>query len=294
MDYIPIRVGTIRPEDPIHFDVYIKISDRFVHYLRTADSIDLERIKSLKKKGVTKLFIKLAQQEAYLQYLDVGLEGLADAKKPELSKIELSNSVLSSQAENAKEIIQNKASFEQSSLQVEKVIGFITSNKTYAKKMLESSGVSSGIMEHSVNVATLAVSLAPELGITDSNSLLTIGMAALFHDIGRTEGMSELEKLEHPAKAHELLNGKAYISSEVIDLIMNHEEIGEGLGYPSKKSIKTLPMPSQILNLCNHYDHFCISKGLSHAEATKPYFKDCVGLFDLKLITTLSALLKKA
>lgn len=75
-------------------------------------------------------------------------------------------------------------------------------------------------------------------------------------------------------------------------MIADHEEIGEAAGYPSKKRISQLPLPSQILNLCNHYDNYCQIKGVPPLEAMQSYFTDALGLFDLEHIKKLKEVLK--
>ena len=54
ISFVPIQLSTLVGDVPLTFDVYIKVDDRCILYVRTGDDIETDRLKSLKKKKVRK------------------------------------------------------------------------------------------------------------------------------------------------------------------------------------------------------------------------------------------------
>ena len=57
MDYTTIRVSTLRGDQKINFDAYLKIGEKMVLYVRQGDSFEGDRLKRLKEKKLKKMFI---------------------------------------------------------------------------------------------------------------------------------------------------------------------------------------------------------------------------------------------
>ena len=87
-------------------------------------------------------------------------------------------------------------------------------------------------------------------------------------------------------------DGGPYITPGIIEIIKNHEEAGEGAGYPGKKRLPTLPLPQQIFNLCNAYDRFCTQQRIAPTEGMQAFFQARVGHFDLNHLKLLISSLK--
>jgi len=88
-----------------------------------------------------------------------------------------------------------------------------------------------------------------------------------------------------------MLAGKAYISPRILGLILSHEELGEGRGFPDKKNLFSLPPSYQILSLANQFDHFATEKRLPLTSAIDPFFDEFGKHFDENLITILASIL---
>ncbi|MDR3606921.1 MAG: HD domain-containing protein [Oligoflexia bacterium] len=304
MIFIPVRINTLRPGHAVNFDVFIKIGERYIHYIRKTDPFDGDRIKSLKTKGVSKLYIPREGEVDYLKYLDEGLGELKNVKIDIRERSLFAQDSLITAAENAQASIASTETYRQSEQRILSVAEFLYGEKNALHEML-SSGVAKDIYEHSSHVSTLALKLASKVGITAEKDLKPLGMAALLHDIGKEgSGLDPLlprEKLDpeqlkvyrgHPERAVTMIQDKAHIGGEVVEMILNHEEIGAGVGFPGKKHLARLSLSQQVLNLCNEYDRMCNVNGTSPLEAIKQFRFDKIGLFDLKLIDQLAAILK--
>lgn len=305
MEFIPVRIGTLRPWQPVNFDVFIKIGERHVHYIKKEDPFDGDRIASLKAKGVKKLFVPKEAEGFYLAYLDAGLGQLRDNKLTLNDRADIARDAITTSAENAAEKIQTEAGYRATETQVGKALDFLVSEQGAMRQMLSSSGFATDVSQHAANVVSLAVKLASTIGLPNSD-LLNIGVAALIHDIGKEslgldlsiprEQLTPEQKIiyqKHPEAAIGKLVDKPYISKPVLELVLNHEEIGEGAGFPNKKRINTLPKAQQVLNLCNEYDRMCTVNKISPMDAMKQFYIDKLGLFDMELLKALGAIIQK-
>lgn len=96
--------------------------------------------------------------------------------------------------------------------------------------------------------------------------------------------------LTHSAEGVGLLATKPYITPRVLALVADHEEFGEGRGYPEKKWITRLSLPSQILNLANAFDTFCMANKMEPKQALDPFFEKNADFFDLDHMNVLVTL----
>lgn len=302
--HVPIRIGTLRVGEMTGFPVYLQMTNKFVKYFNHDLAIEGDRLEKLKSKGVKKLYIESADEEKYLKFLDRAFEALDKSDvKPE-EKAQVARDGLVTITENSKEQVKTEAGYKQMGGQMGRLISFFTSPASPVGQILSQAGVSGDKFEHSANVAMLSIKIANELKITDSKQLLNLGMAALLHDIGletselkpvsdmTPEELTEYQK--HPTIGRDILNSKSYIDPAVLNLVYEHEEYGDGLGFPEKKHIKKMSLLNQILNLANSYDLFCKFKKMNPTDAGMEYMKTMVGAFDLEHIKVLLKVVKKS
>ena len=305
MNYIPIRIGTLRPDNVISFDVYVQVAEKYIHYIRQADAFDGDRISKLKAKGIKKLFIAEEAEALYLQYLDAGLDQLKDTKIETVRRETIVRDTMVTDAENAERNVQTEQGYQRTEDRMKKVVEFLTSSESVARNIMSAAGFSQDNFQHCANVSTLALGMANLLGITKTSDLVEIGLAALLHDIAYSKfdfnarvpldqmSVEQLNKYkEHPIEGARMLADKPYVTKGVLELIADHEEIGEGLGFPNKKRLSTMRRSSQILNLANDYDRYAHLKQKSHKEIAKQFFQDKIGAFDLNHIKFLVSLFK--
>jgi HD-GYP domain-containing protein (c-di-GMP phosphodiesterase class II) len=305
MELIPVRIGTLRPWQPVNFDVFIKIGDRHVHYIKKDDPFDGDRIASLKAKGVKKLFVPKEAENSYLAYLDMGLTQLKDSQLTLNDRADIARDGMITAAEHAKERIQTEAGFRATEGQVNKVLEFLVSEQGAMRQILSSSGFATDISQHAANVVTLSVKLATQQALP-SPEILSLGVAALIHDVGKEDlGLDPTlarEKMtpeqiiqyqKHPEIAANKFFDKPYISKTILDLVLNHEEVGDGAGFPNKKRLGTLSKTQQILNLCNEYDRTCMVNQISPMDAIKKFYVDKLGHFDMALMKALGSIIQQ-
>lgn len=303
--YIPIRPGTIHPDDTVDFDAYLFIDQHYIHYLKLGTTLKIEDLKRIKDKKIKKFFIPRDQEEAYLKYLDRGLQSLSNSNKTIQEKSQIANDSMVTISENAERTFETETGFVKSKEQLSKVVDFIGKDRAAIKGILEISNLAQDDYQHCASVAGLSISVAKRLAITEEKDLQDLGLAALVHDIGKTklkipltsfnrEKLSDDDRKQyerHPSLALEILSGKSHITPRILGLIAKHEELAFGRGYPEKLNMLQEDKLYQILSLCNDYDRTCRDLGLDLLKGIDPFFEKRADLHDQNLIMTLSAIL---
>lgn len=122
------------------------------------------------------------------------------------------------------------------------------------------------LFNHSVNVGVLALSLAEFMGCP-REELPQVGLAGMFHDIGKTATPKEIiqkpGKLtddewvvmrEHPVHSYEILGKMEGISDECARMVLEHHVQFNREGYPTLEDGREILPYSQVLTIADCYD----------------------------------------
>ena len=186
MAHVPIRVGTLRPDLELGFDLYIEVGSKKIHYFRPQDAVAVEQIQRLKAKKVRKLYIDPDDEPKYLNYLDASLNDLSNENVSIEDRSQLAKDSMVTAAERADKALESEDEYERFTLQIEKVRDFLISgNEGALSSILGAGGISEDIFHHASNVSSMAVTLANALGVQNSTTLLEVGIGGLLHDFGK-------------------------------------------------------------------------------------------------------------
>ncbi len=119
---------------------------------------------------------------------------------------------------------------------------------------------------HSINVTVLATAFGQFLGLPETE-LRPLGLAALFHDLGKanmprdlinkpgrlTEGEFEIIK-RHPLESYALIKEKRSLPHKVLPGIVDHHEKYDGRGYPRGLQGDAISLFGRIISLADVYD----------------------------------------
>jgi putative nucleotidyltransferase with HDIG domain len=133
---------------------------------------------------------------------------------------------------------------------------------------LLSEGVGERAAMHPVNVTVMSLLLGKAMGMAHQD-LLDLGVAALLHDIGKTQLPPRVRWLEdnfsnddfkqyqeHVNKGVAMAN-RLQLSEGTLMAIAQHHELMDGSGFPMRPSDGELTLASRILALTNRYDNLC-------------------------------------
>ncbi|WP_394789936.1 HD-GYP domain-containing protein [Rhodoferax sp.] len=148
---------------------------------------------------------------------------------------------------------------------------------------------------HPVNVMVISLLLGKALGLP-ATALADLGLAALLHDLGKTQlaerlryadsGFSPSEQQVYQEHVeHSVAIGRRMgVSEDVLRSIEQHHELADGSGFPSGLMASNLSASGKILALVNRYDNLCnpprLVNALTPHEALSMIFAQMKSRFD--------------
>ena len=295
----------MRADVPLLFDVYVSFQGQCLQYKKNKEQFEATKLQLFSAKKIKKVYIKPEDESHYLTYLDQALNDLKDEKITVTEKASLAQESIATEAENIQKNLDTEEGYKSTQNRMEKIIDFVTTDPNALKNMLATAGLSADNSAHSSTVASMAMAVASRAGLTDAQELMAISISALLHDLGIAklgfDPMVQRENIpkdqiakwrKHPEETVNMVAGKRYITPRVLRIIADHHEIGEGIGFPERKKIKKLPLSSQIFNLCDEFDHYCVLKQLDVQKAFDSFVEEKSEHFDLKHLEILEKLLK--
>ena len=152
---------------------------------------------------------------------------------------------------------------------------------------------------HSLNVAMLSLMMARDINLP-KEAVGSLGMGALFHDIGRREIPSRIllkKEALTEAEFHLYQQHCQYgieigrtlkFNPAMLHIIGEHHECYDGSGYPEKLKGDSINLLARIVAIANHYDELCnppdIADALTPHEALSLMFARQRSKFDPKLL----------
>lgn len=178
---------------------------------------------------------------------------------------------------------------------------FLDSNDT-VMHLIQQTGANEELYFHTLNVSVLAMMLASEMKCNESQ-IKTIGMAALFHDIGKvnipekilnkTEALTKPEQnfFEMHTQYGVEVGRTAGLSPIMLEVIAQHHEHMDGSGYPQKLKGEAIRLPTRIVTIANVYDNLCNhvdpSQSMTPHEALSTMYAHRRAQFDAAVMATM-------
>jgi len=306
MEYVSIRTSTLRGDQKIEFDTYIKINEKMILYLRRGDSFEGERLKRLVARKVRKMFIQSEAEPQYRDYLRVNIESAYDnnSSKDIKTRSEIVQGVQTSNVEGVFDNPENVAIYMETKDSAEKYVQFLLSNSDAVNSVMQIENTDKNLAHHGVSVATLSVALAQKLEISDPKRTQIIALGAFLHDIGHqgskidlcrsVKDMSKEEFAEyfiHPTTGANRIQDKKHFDQGVINIIAQHEEVLDGSG-PAKLKENQQDPHALIVSAANQVDRLITFQGCERVDAGKQFMFERVGLHPLKYMQLLGEILK--
>lgn len=178
---------------------------------------------------------------------------------------------------------EKSVDFERSESFVNDVIASVVRNRDALTGLCKLRFYDEYTYTHCINVAVLATAFGQFLGLPETD-LRPLGLAALFHDIGKanipknvlnkpgrlSEGEFEVIK-RHPLESYNLIKEQRALQPKVLMGIIEHHEKYDGSGYPRGVKGETISMFARLISLADVYDALTsdrvYKKGMPAAQA---------------------------
>ncbi|UCE18339.1 MAG: HD domain-containing protein [Gemmatimonadota bacterium] len=152
---------------------------------------------------------------------------------------------------------------------VQSLVDLIAEDESYLIGLTTMKHYDKYILNHSVNVCILAVALGQKVGL-EKNALRELGLAALFHDLGKIPHPTEFDSKDalsseegkeltekHPQYGVEMLmemKSLGELPVRAMKAILEHHLKFDISGYPNLSPRKELDLFSRIIAIADHFD----------------------------------------
>lgn len=306
-DFFRIRLTTIRPLEPIPFDIFIFIDGKMINYLKRGHSIRAEKVLSLHQKdsGET-FFVSMADKQLYRDYVK-GMMNSAQISNHEKATILRESSI--SILENLFETPDVAAALVEAKPIVNELIQFMENAPESIGNLISLSGHDFYTYNHSFDVSIYSLGLGQSLGF-DKKTLEELGQSSIFHDVGKRNvsldilckrgPLDETEWVQmrmHPQFGLKILNEFEGISDAIKAACYEHHESWTGGGYPQDISGHEIHPFARIVALTDTYDAMTTQRSynvpMKPTEALNLMKNKLAGRFDPEMLNAMYSVLFK-
>jgi putative nucleotidyltransferase with HDIG domain len=306
MEYISVRVSTLRGDQNIPFNLYVHLNDKHILYIRKGDSFEGTRLEKLKSKKLKKMFILIDDEQKYRSYLSLNMDVALDknSKKSIEDRSQIVQGAIQASAEEVIENIESAEAYNTAKLGADQYVQFILNNDKALKSIVSVENSEQDIYHHGVTVSCLAVGLAQKLGLTNPKQLQILTMGALMHDIGHTfhtvsvsRSLSEMSAADlatyksHSQIGADRVRNLKHFDVAVTRIILEHEECINGSGFPSGIRENKFDELAQLVAITNKYDRLVTYEKHTPDDAIKKMLVEYIGRYSLNHLKELKSVL---
>lgn len=285
VQYFPISPLLLRSGDRGAFDVFLRRDNAYVLFNAYGGVLTEAKRRELIDNDVKQVYVDKRSLDRYHAFILENIASLLDDEDVPIDEraqawtgaaVALSKGVFEQQLpgpafekryERFETLIRNTSSFLQSAKSLKHLSKFIS--KGY------------DIYHHGISTMVYTVNLMQEYDY-DDYKVLTCGMGALLHDIGKMKLPKELVG-QNPAElsdddksilaVHPMLGARTCASFNLPTLAANcilfHHERADGKGYPTQAMGDEVPTHTKIVSLCNRYDG--LTRNMPYRKAYTPF-----------------------
>lgn len=307
--YISIRVSTLRGDQPIGFDAYVKVAGKYILFCREGDSFEGQRLERLRAKKLQKMWILKEQEHAYRAYLRENIERAYQNTqgKPIDIRAQIIQGMLQANAEDLMEDLSNDGTYRIAIESAQQFRQFMATEPEALNALLKIKNTDHNVAHHGVTVSSLALGIAEESGLLEQRAMQINAMVVgcLIHDLEHTYNNLDLMTeparmarnefeiyLRHSELGAARLNEYPFYDKIVRDIVCYHEERIDGSGFLGKKERDLDPLVL-VAATANSFDQYLKYGQHDPREALRRILIDKMGIYPLELMKALQDCLKR-
>jgi HD-GYP domain-containing protein (c-di-GMP phosphodiesterase class II) len=277
---LPIALGTLIPADKLDFDLYMRSDeDEPVLFRGRKYPLEQEDIDRLIESSVATLYIKVAEHEAYCDFLrNVVLE---NAELPPDRRFQVLTEVNRSVFESAFSSTDSGKYIEFAERYGNELTDIICSDAVAIADLSSLMSHDYYTFTHVANVTTYCVSLAAELGHDEPDTLRQIAVGGLLHDYGKRFISSQTlnfpgrltkqqfrEIQRHPHDGFCQFTHREDLQWGQLMMIYQHHERPDGKGYPVGVTADDIHPWARICKVADVYDALTSDRPYRKADSS--------------------------
>ncbi len=283
--YARLEMALLQTETVVDFDIFIWGDDArppVLYRNRNLPFLDEHR-ERLAEMGTSELLTRSQDEKAVARYVERNLDRvIASPTLPLTAKAKI---LYQSSLQLAQDILESPTapdSLKRSEDVVRSTIGYVLQGKEAFQQLMSITSYDYYTYTHSVNVCTMGIALAEEVGLRSQTELMEFGIGALFHDVGKTRISPAILRKRgpltdeewvlmrrHPEMGIALLDPDAPVSEASRAVILQHHERLDGTGYPGGRKAGDIHPFAKVAGIIDVFD----------ALTTRRSYKDAIGSF---------------
>lgn len=290
-EYIAIKINDFFSSKAVLFDVFVRLrANRFVKILHAGDTFSKDRILNYKeKKGVEYLYFHQKDRKKFIQFNAlIAKKMVANNQINSNTKVTQLKNVTSQYIDEVYCEGLKPQVVEQGKDICDTVYDLVEKDKDLYKFLKEFQTLDATAYSHSFLVTLYATSITKQFDWQSAQTLQSMAMACLFHDIGklsipkellikRPEEMTDEEKIiyqTHPTLGFEMVSTNKLINNTVKQVILQHHETYDGAGFPNGIKGSKILMMANIVCLVDDFIHAMVRDKTSPIETVKKILVD--------------------
>ena len=171
----------------------------------------------------------------------------------------------------------SQEAFEESDQLMKSIVESLMPERESAVQLMNTKFGKENVFFHSLNVSVLSMMLGKEHGLS-AEEMRVLGLAALFHDIGKTRIPKSILTKEtpltraettfyqiHPKYGVEILSKIEKFPPEALEAVYQHHERADGKGFPLALTGENISLFAKIIMIVNTYDNHCNNINPQHS-----------------------------
>jgi len=290
-DFTAIKINEFFSAKSVLFDVFIRLREnRYVKILHAGDTFSKERIAKYRdEKKVQYLYFQNKDRKKFIQFNNYLIDKtLANAQIPTVTKANMLKNVSSQYLEEVHVEGLKPQVLEQGREICESIFQFVDQDKKLHHFLRDLHNLDPSSYSHSFLVTLYVTSITKQFDWQSPQTIQSMAMACLLHDIGKTKIPKELlllrpiqmndEQLalyhQHPQLGFDLLKDNKLVNNTVKQVILQHHETYDGTGYPAGLKGSRILMMANIVCLVDDFVHLMLDAETSPVETLKTILVD--------------------
>jgi len=305
--FFKVRINTLIPGKPLTFDLHLRINNQSIIYLRAGDKLLKDKIVALESRDSGNHFlVKEEDRKSYKNYVHEQMIS------PDLNVREKALVLRESSMTLVEELFEhpdvNKA-LDGARPIIQDFVNFMDAEPEAMGHLISLSGHDFYTYNHSLDVGIYSLGLSEVIGYS-KKELEEMGIAALFHDIGKRQisldilckkgGLSDAEwsqMQKHPQYGLVILNENGNVSDAVKAACFEHHESWSGNGYPQNLSSQEIHPFARVVAITDTYDAMTTQRSynipMKPLEAVTMMKEKLAGRYDPDMLKALHSVLFK-
>jgi putative nucleotidyltransferase with HDIG domain len=267
-EFCPVELDGLVDDTVLDFNLYLPAGEeRFVLYRNRTLEFAPRHRQRLLDNNVRILYIRTAERQQYLQYLEHHLDQvLSNPSVSQPNKAKLLYSVSQAVMHDTFEQPRSNTIVPRTRQMAARTVDFVLRNDGALRQLARLMSNDYYTYTHSINVCVFGVSLARHIGL-DSEGLKDYAIGALLHDLGKSQIAKELltqtgplsdEQMEvmksHVVLGEQILTTSHRVPAQSMIAVSQHHEKLDGSGYPRALTADRIHLFGRITAIADTYD----------------------------------------